>query len=105
MQNVDMKKHLDLLGHRVREKISGAEGVVTSVSFDLFGCVQAIVDSGFKKDGDERKAHWFDISRLERLDIDTPRVMEPPYFTLPGTPERATAAREGRHGPADKPLL
>ena len=38
-----IKKHLDLLGHKVKDKVSGFQGVVISMSFDLYGCIQADV--------------------------------------------------------------
>lgn len=38
-----IKKHLDLLGYKVKDKVSDYEGVVISMSFDLYGCVQADV--------------------------------------------------------------
>jgi len=38
-----IKKHLDLLGHKVKDKVSDFQGVVISMSFDLYGCIQADV--------------------------------------------------------------
>ena len=38
-----IKKHLDLLGLKVKDRVSDFEGVVISISFDLYGCVQADV--------------------------------------------------------------
>jgi hypothetical protein len=34
---------LKLLGTKVRDVVTGFVGIVTSVSFDLYGCVQAVV--------------------------------------------------------------
>ena len=87
-------KHLELLGFRARDKITGAEGVVDTVSFDLYGCVQASINMGLKDDGERKPAYWFDVSRLERVNED--RVMEPPNYI------RGEIA-EGKQGPADKP--
>jgi hypothetical protein len=39
-----MQKHLSLLGHRVKDRISGSTGVVDSICFDLYGCVQATIN-------------------------------------------------------------
>jgi hypothetical protein len=47
----DVKQQLLLLGYRVRDKVTGMTGVVSSISFDLYGCVQAIVNRGLDKDG------------------------------------------------------
>lgn len=93
---MSIEKHLNLLGKRVKDKVTGASGVVTSVSFDLFGCVQAIIDMGFQEDKKERIAHWFDVSRLAVMS-DRP-VMDPPYY-LGNTPQAA-----GLQGAAEKPL-
>lgn len=79
-----MRKHLELLGMKVRDRVTGFVGVVSSVSFDLYGCVQAIVtqearvaDKG-QVIGDQ---HWFDVKRLEAQG-DTP-VMKVPNFDEP----------------------
>lgn len=60
-----MDQHLALLGHEVRDRVTGSMGVVTSLSFDLYGCVQAIVTPPSKKDGTQPDAHWYDVKRLE----------------------------------------
>jgi len=87
-------KHLELLGFRARDKITGAEGVVDTVSFDLYGCIQGSLNTGLKYDGERKPNYWFDIARLERVDDD--RIMEPPNF-IQGE------IAEGKMGPADKP--
>lgn len=48
---INLKKHLDLLGMRVEDRVTGFRGVVSSVGFDLYGCIQAIVNPGQDKDG------------------------------------------------------
>lgn len=53
------------LGMTVTDKVTGFSGVVTSVAFDLFGCVQADVrPAGTSKDGELRGGYWFDVTRL-----------------------------------------
>ena len=89
-----INKHMDLLGLNVRDKVTGFEGVVNSISFDLFGCVQAVVAPKVNE-GKIGDSHWFDVSRLQVLS-DTP-VMDTPDF------EKGYIA-EGLKGPADKPL-
>jgi hypothetical protein len=73
----DYKKHLRLLGLKVKDRVTGYEGVVSSVSFDLYGCMQALLMPEFqgKETPDSR---WFDANRLEVI-CDTP-VMDPPNF-------------------------
>jgi len=46
---VAIQKHLDLLGHKVTDRVSGFTGVVTSIGFDLYGCIQAVVTPGADK--------------------------------------------------------
>lgn len=82
-----VKSTINLLGIPVRDRVTGFRGTVTSVSFDLYGCVQATVDAGFN-DKNERVAHWFDVARLEPTGDE--RVMKVPAFAAPD------------HGPADK---
>lgn len=77
--------NLKLLGHRVSHAAYGLEGVVTSVSFDLNGCVQAAVrPHGPDKDGKMRESYgWFDVKGLTVLS-DKP-LQEPPAFVeIPG---------------------
>ena len=94
--NINLKKHLDLLGMRVEDRVTGMKGVVASVGFDLYGCIQAIVNPGMDKDGKLMDQLWFDVQRLNVLS-DRP-VMERPQFDW--TPDVLAA---GGKGPAEKP--
>jgi hypothetical protein len=67
---------------------------VASISFDLYGCVQAIVNPGLDKDGKPKDSQWFDVSRLTVLTKKP--VMERPDF------EYGPQA-EGKQGAAEKP--
>lgn len=87
--------HLDLLGYRAEDKITGFKGVVDSISFDLYGCIQASLRPPMDSKGEIPTGHWFDLTRL---DVDpTARVIEAPNF------EEGYIA-EGKKGPAEKPL-
>lgn len=86
--------HLAKLGFKVKDKVTGIEGVITAVSFDLYGCVQTIVDRGLDKDGKKHESCWFDINRLEL-------ISKKPVMAIPDFIEGAVA--EGRKGPAEKP--
>lgn len=56
------------LGHRVRDRVTGAAGVVTTVTFDLNGCVQCgIQPRGLKEDGSRKHAFWSDVQQLTVL--------------------------------------
>jgi hypothetical protein len=76
---------LSLLGLKVRDKVTGIEGVITSVSFDLYGCVQGLVNTGKDSSGNLMDLHWFDISRLT-VKSRTP-VMKVPDFGRDKGPE------------------
>ena len=96
MENEAIGRHIALLGKPVVDKVTKFRGVVVSLSFDLFGCIQAVVkpyadaDKGELKDG-----HWFDITRLE-VESDS-RVMPLPEFSK-------GYIAEGKKGPAAKTI-
>ena len=89
----DPHKTLGLLGLRAKDRITGLEGIITSVCHDLYGCVQASLHSGLDKDGQPANQHWYDVNRLI---VSDSRVMNPPEITS-GEP------LEHNHGPAEKP--
>ena len=93
-----LTKHVDMLGLRARDKVTGLEGVIESVSFDLYGCVQVALRPPMTKEGDLKDGRWFDIQRVVAIDGGQ-RVMPVPSFKSLATPEGVH-----RHGPADKPL-
>ncbi len=89
-----MQQYLDLLGETVTDKVTGITGVVTSVSFDLYGCVMAIIKPPIDKDGKSADGRWYDV---KRLDVKSgKKVMQAPKFATmqPGT----------ENGPASKPV-
>ena len=87
-----MKDYMALLGHKVKDKVTGFVGVVTSVSFDLYGCVQCIVQPGAGKEGKMEDSRWFDFKRLVKT--SQARTMTPMLFDPQIAEER---------GPAEKP--
>lgn len=93
---IDITKHMEFLGMRVEDRVTGFKGVVTSVSFDLYGCIQAIVNPGVDESGKPLELAWFDIGRL-RVTDPTP-VMEMPEFDW-----AAKNITAGKKGPAEKP--
>ena len=95
---VNLQKHLDLLGMRVVDRVTGARGVVASITFDLYGCIQAVVNPGLGKDGKPMESAWFDVQRLE-VTSNKP-VMPRPEFEW--TPKVVAA---GWKGPAERPPL
>ncbi|MCK5609989.1 hypothetical protein KAR91_49405 [Candidatus Pacearchaeota archaeon] len=91
MENV--RKHLSLLGMEVEDKVTGSKGVVDSISFDLYGCVQAGVNPGLDKEKKQMDCKWFDVSRLT-IKSKKP-VMEVPNFDY-------GLVAEGKSGAASK---
>ncbi len=81
-----MKQHFDLLGFNVTDVVTGFTGVVTTISFDLFGCVQAIVTPG-AKDQKIEDSRWFDTKRLKRLSNE-PVMVAPAFDIVPGGYEK-----------------
>ena len=96
VENINIKNHLALLGHIMRDKVTSFQGVVVSVSFDLYGCVQAILNPGVDNDGKLQEKSWFDVNRLEK--VSEYRVMEPPQFDF-------GPVAEGKQGAAEKPTF
>jgi len=88
------KKHIELLGFSAKDKITGFKGVIDSVCFDLYGCVQVSLKPSVDKEGRIPDGYWFDISRLK---IDTKKRI----VALPNFYEGYVA--EGKKGPANKP--
>ena len=91
-----IKKHLELLGLPVVDAVTGFAGVVTSVSFDLYGCIQCVVVPPVGKDKEKEDSRWLDIGRLKAN--GTIPVMEVPNFDY-------GVVAEGRKGPAAKPAV
>jgi hypothetical protein len=80
-----MKQFIELLGLKVQDRVTGFQGVVVSVSFDLYGCVQCVVSplASVEKPGELGECRWFDEKRL--LVTDAKPVMEIPTFEkIPG---------------------
>jgi hypothetical protein len=79
-----MREYFELLGFRARDIVTGFEGVVTSICFDLYGCVQGAVTPPFdEKTGKLGEGHWFDVKRLVRLG-DKEVMAAPTFETVPG---------------------
>lgn len=91
---MNIQKHFQMLGLKVRDRVTGLTGVVVSIGFDLYGCIQCVVHPGTDKDDKMRDSLWFDIARLEALSSE-PVMTRPNYEFGP--------IAEGRKGSAEKP--
>lgn len=89
-----MQQYMKFLGKKVQDKVTGVEGTVTSISFDLNGCVQAIVKQRVNKDGKVPDSTWHDVKRLDIIPGN--QVMSVPNFGFMPVGSEA--------GPEDKPV-
>jgi hypothetical protein len=95
---VNLQKHLSLLGMRVEDRVTGFKGVVATVGFDLYGCIQAIVNPGADNEGKLRDSQWFDVNRL--IVVSDEPVMPRPEFEW--TPQ---VIAEAGKGPGERPAF
>jgi hypothetical protein len=82
-----MNKYMRFLGLRVKDRVTGFTGVVSSICFDLYGCVQAAV-SPPAKDEKLEDGRWFDLKRLDIQD-ETPVMELPSFSNVPGGAEKS----------------
>ena len=85
---------VDILGFEARDIITGASGVITSVCFDLYGCIQVVLTPSNKKSGENYNT-WFDINRIV---VSKKRIMDPVNF------ENKYNTFSEVQGPAEKPV-
>jgi hypothetical protein len=68
----------------LQDTVTGFTGVVTSVCFDLYGCVQGAVTPAFnKKTGKHGESFWYDTKRLKVLG-EKPVMPVPTFDVVPG---------------------
>jgi hypothetical protein len=84
-----MKQHMEWLGYKVEDVVTGFAGVATSLSFDLYGCVQVVVTPPVDGKGVVPDGRWFDITRLKRTS-GAPVMAVPTFekFNAPGPAEK-----------------
>lgn len=80
------------LGQRVRDRISGLEGVVIARTEWLYGCARITVQPQDTKDGKPAETYTLDEPQIEILGDD---------FVPDAVAARAAAPEQGRHG--DRP--
>lgn len=92
MKNI--QKHVELLGLPAEDKVTGFHGILTSISFDLYGCIQFVITPK-ANDGKIQEGAWFDAGRI-RL-TGKSRAMDLPPFDV-------NYVLDYTKGAADKPL-
>lgn len=94
MTDRNLQQYFDLLGLKAKDKVTGFEGVISSVAFDLYGCVQFVLLPPVDKEGKPKDGHWFDSNRVDLLG-------KKPVMVVPEL--KPLARRAETPGPADKP--
>jgi len=90
----NVKKHIELLGQKAKDKVTGFKGVIDSVCFDLYGCIQVLIAPEVKDDNKKGDSYWYDVNRVTILSKKP--VMNVPNFDYGDI-------SEGKKGPAHKP--
>jgi len=88
--------HIGMLGHKATDKVTGLQGVITSMAFDLYGCIQAVLTPEATDGGKVPDGLWMDVARLEI-------TSKKPVMELPNYNKGYVA--QGRKGAAEKPMM
>ena len=92
-----IKKSIEMLGKEGKDKITKQKGIITSVCFDLYGCIQVVLDEQkVDKDGKRICTGWIDINRVE-ITKDK-KIMECPDF------DNKYSSIKQVNGPSSKPI-
>ena len=84
-------EYIDWLGREAIEALTGATGTITSISYDLTGCIQAFIDPcRVLESGEKAQGSWFDTDRI--------RISTAARAKLPGE-ERGTPVDNGPSAP------
>lgn len=92
-----IQETIGLLGFQAKDRITGFTGVIESVCFDLYGCVQVLLKPPMTDRGELNSGVWFDVARVEVY--RTKRVMPVPDFEA-----KAVKPKDYAQGAATKPL-
>ena len=64
-----------------------AAGIVETIGFDLYGCVQAVLKPGLDEKGVPQDGRWFDLKRLTAISTE-PVMARPTFASVPGGTEK-----------------
>jgi len=67
---------MNRLGMKVRDRITGFEGIITGHVVYISGCNQDLVNPRVDADGKLRDSQWFDEQRLELVPGETVVVLD-----------------------------
>lgn len=76
------------LGDRVKDRISGLQGIVVAVMESLHGCRQVCIRPQEVKDGKPAESSWFDDGQVEVVErgVIKPTHVPSAHTTNPGGP-------------------
>ena len=95
MNSEIIEQQIQLLGLKAKDKVTRFEGVITTMSYDLYGCVQVVITPEYdSKTNTQGEGRWFDVTRL---DVSNKRVMDVPDY-------ENGYVLSGQKGCAEKPL-
>ena len=92
--NKSVAEYLTLLGTQQVDRVTHFEGMVDSVCFDAYGCVQASLKPTVNQEGKPQEGYWFDIKRLRPGFEKGRRIMDAPLFLLTPVGEEIGAAEK-----------
>jgi hypothetical protein len=92
MQQTQTEEHMIKLGSKVRDTITGLEGVAVGRAVYLNGCISVNIEGPINKDG-QRYTDWFDEARVET--IEAGHFKPQPTEATAGGPDHSTPPRDG----------
>jgi hypothetical protein len=84
-----IQQHLQLMGLPMKDRVTGFVGVVSSICFDVYGCIQAVLAPPMNDKGELPDSRYFDVKRLV---ANWDRVM--PVFEFDKPPGKEAGAAE-----------
>lgn len=88
------------LGDRVKDKVTGLQGIVASRSEHLYGCARYWVQPQELKDGKAVEGQWFDE---DSIDVIEPGVIAPMRYRVVDEDETERTHLRRAGGPASQP--
>lgn len=87
IEDQSMQEIVSKLGLRAIDLVTGFTGVNTSVSFDLYGCVQILLTPPAEDNGKLESSRYFDHERIEFVG-DVPVMGLPSFAKVKGPQEK-----------------
>ncbi len=82
------------LGNKVKDTVTGFQGIATGRTEWMYGCARICVEPQELHDGKPIEGQWFDEQRLEVISDDRPQVSKDSSATT-GGPRRDPVQRKG----------